>query len=191
MFSGIIEELGEVKKISKRDKIAILDIVAKKVLEDIDIGDSISINGVCLTITNKQRQILSFDVMPETLNSTTLRYLRVFDKVNLERSIKMGDRLSGHFVTGHIDCTGFIRKKNYIHDSMCVEVSIPIKFMEFISPKGSIAIDGISLTVGEKKSNTFTVYIIPHTFKNTTLGFKGPSTQVNIELDILAKLNRK
>ena len=187
MFSGIVEELGELEKISKRGNVTLFEIQAKKILEGINIGDSISVNGTCLTLTENKSGVLSFEVMPQTLKVTNLGVLRIKDKVNLERALKVGDRLSGHFVTGHIDSTGIIRRKNYINDNLSFEITIPAKFMHYVLPQGSIAIDGISLTIVDKRANTFTVYIIPHTLKNTTLGFKGPSDKVNIEFDILAK----
>jgi riboflavin synthase len=187
MFSGIIEELGELKKISKHGNITLLQIQAKKILEDVDISDSISVNGTCLTIIKKESDILSFEVMPQTLDMTNLGALRIKDKVNLERALRIGDRLSGHFVTGHIDCIGIIRRKNYVNNNLSFEIAIPAKFMQHCIPQGSIAVDGISLTIVDKRSDTFTVYIIPHTLKNTTLGFKGPSDKVNIEFDILTK----
>jgi riboflavin synthase len=187
MFTGIIEELAQTKSISKRGNINLLSVRANKVLDDTDVGDSIAVNGVCLTVIKKDSCSLSFEIMPETLKVTNLGSLRITDKVNIERSLKIGDRLSGHFVTGHIDCTGIIRKKNYIRDNLCFEVAVPAKLMSYILPKGSIAVDGISLTVADKSYGTFAVYIIPHTLKNTTLGFKGPSDKVNIEFDMLAK----
>jgi len=187
MFSGIIEELGTVKKISRQGNCALFGIQADKALQDTKIGDSISLNGACLTVVKKEGGVLNFEVIPETLKITNLGDLRVFAKVNLERSLKIGDRISGHFVTGHIDCIGIIRRKAYLQNNLCFEVATPHKFLKFILPKGSIAVDGISLTVADKKSNVFSVYIIPHTLKNTTLGFKGPSDKVNIEFDILAK----
>lgn len=187
MFTGIVEELGEVSNISKHGNINLLVIKANKVLEDVKIGDSISVNGACLTVIKRESDILSFEVMPETLSITNLGALRISDKVNLERSLKIGDRLSGHFVTGHIDCIGIIRKKNYVNNNLGFEIAIPTEFISYCLTKGSIAVDGISLTIQNKKANTFTVYIIPHTLKNTTLGFKGPSDKVNIEFDILAK----
>ena len=187
MFSGIVEELGELKKISKRGNVALFEVQAKKIKEDIKIGDSISVNGACLTVIKNELDVLSFEVMPQTFNETNLMTLKIKDKVNLERALKIGDRLSGHFVTGHIDCIGIIRHKKYVNDNLCFEIVIPAKFMNYILPRGSIAIDGISLTIVDKRSNTFTVYIIPHTLKNTTLGFKAPSDKVNIEFDILAK----
>ncbi len=187
MFSGIVEELGEVKKISRRGNITLLEINASETGEDVKTGDSIAINGACLTLTENKSGVLSFEVMPQTLKVTNLGVLRIKDKVNLERALKVGDRLCGHFVTGHIDSTGIIRRKNYINDNLSFEIAIPTKFMHYVLPQGSIAIDGISLTIVDKRANTFTVYIIPHTLKNTALGFKGPSDKVNIEFDILAK----
>lgn len=187
MFTGIIEELGEVKRISRQVKFTCLVIKAKKVPEDTRIGDSICVNGVCLTVIKKEKDILSFEVMPESLKVTNLGSLKIKDRVNLERALRIGDRLSGHFVSGHVDCIGIIRKKRYINNNLCFEITTPDKFTGYILPKGSIAVDGISLTIADKKFNTFSVYIIPHTFKNTTLGFKGPSDKVNIEFDILTK----
>lgn len=187
MFSGIVEELGVVKKISRRGNVTFFEIQADKVLEDVKIGDSIAVNGACLTVVKKEGRFLSFEVMPETLRITNLGTLKISGKVNLERSLKVGGRVSGHFVTGHIDCAGSIRKKGYSNGNLCFEIAVPGEFMGYVLPKGSISIDGISLTIVNKKSNTFSVYIIPHTLKNTTLGFKGPSDKVNIEFDILSK----
>lgn len=187
MFSGIIEQLGEVEKISKRGQVILFEIKAGSVSEDLKLGDSVSVNGACLTCIEKKSDVLAFEAMPETYKLTNLGALKIKDKVNLERALKIGDRLSGHFVTGHIDCTGIIRRKHLLNNNFCFEITVPVKFMGYIIPKGSIAIDGISLTIVNKKSNTFTVYIIPHTLKNTTLKFKGPSDKVNLEFDILTK----
>lgn len=187
MFSGIIEELGGVKNISKRGNTALLEVKAEKVSEDIKTGDSIAVNGVCLTLIKNESGVLSFEVMPQTLRATNLGSLRIRDKVNLERSLKIGERLSGHFVTGHVDCRGIIRKKNYLNGNLCFEIAIPPEFIKYCLPRGSIAVDGISLTLVSIRASTFTVCIIPHTLKNTTLGFKNPSDRVNIEFDILAK----
>jgi len=187
MFSGIVEESGVVKNIFKRGNSTLLEVKAEKVTEDAKIGDSIAVNGVCLTVVKNEQGCLSFEVIPETIKVSNLGTLKGSDKVNLERSLKMTDRLSGHFVTGHIDCVGIIRKKNYVKNNLGFEIAIPNEFIPYCLTKGSIAVDGISLTIQDKKANTFTVYIIPHTLKNTTLGFKGPSDKVNIEFDILAK----
>lgn len=187
MFSGIIEELGQLKNISRKGNLTLFEIEADKACLDTKIGDSISVNGVCLTVIKNENKFLSFEVMPETLKITNLGFLRIKDKVNLERALKVGDRIPGHFVNGHIDCIGLIRNKNYISGNLSFEIAVPLQFMRYVLPKGSIAVDGISLTIADKKSTTFHVYIIPHTLKNTTLGFKGPSDKVNIEFDILAK----
>jgi len=187
MFSGIVEELGQVMSIARRGGVTVFEIKADKVLGDSKTGDSISVNGACLTIIKKEKDCLFFEVMPQTLKITDLGILRSLDRVNLERSLKIGDRLSGHFVLGHVDCLGIIRKRSYRNNNLCFELGVPLEFMKYCLPKGSVAVDGISLTVAEKKANTFSVYIIPHTLKNTTLGFKGPSDKVNIEFDILAK----
>ena len=187
MFSGIVEELGRVKNISRRGKVILLTIEANKVLQDSSIGDSIAVNGCCLTIVEKEKTALSFEMMAETAKTTNLGRLKISDKVNLERSLKVGDRLSGHFVLGHVDCLGIIRSKGYRQDNLAFDISAPREFFKFVLPKGSVSLDGISLTIGGKSPGLFSVYLIPHTLKNTTLGFKGPSDKVNIEFDILAK----
>lgn len=187
MFTGIIEEIGEVKIISRRGTVVLFQIKAVVVSEELRKGDSISVNGTCVTVIENQSGILHFEVMPETLNHTNLGSLKIGDKVNLERALKIGERISGHFVTGHIDCAGLIRRKHFLNGNLCFEVSVPEKFMNNLVTKGSVAVDGVSLTVVNKRSNTFNVYIIPHTINNTTLKFKGPSDKVNIEFDILTK----
>jgi len=187
MFTGIIEELGQIKNISRRNNVTLFVIKADKILDDTKVGDSVSVNGVCLTVIKKETNSLTFEAIPGTLKVTNLGSLRILDKVNLERSLKIGDRLSGHFVTGHIDCMGAIRKKHYVNGNLCFEITVPQEFVEYCIPKGSITVDGISLTLVDKRSNTLTVYIIPHTLKNTTLGFKCPSDKVNIEFDLLLK----
>jgi len=187
MFTGIIEELGQVRSVSRKGRMSLLVISAGKVVDDLKTGDSISVNGTCLTVVDHDKQSISFEVMQETMQVTNLGSLKAYDRVNLERSLKVGERVSGHFVTGHIDCVGLIRRKSYINDNLSFEIAVPLEFMKYCLPKGSIAVDGISLTLMNKKSNIFSVYIIPHTLDNTTLGFKGPSDKVNIEFDILAK----
>ena len=185
MFSGIIEELGEVRKIRRIGRNTLLDVRADRISQDANIGDSIAINGTCLTIVKIHNNIIGFEIMPQTLRATNLGYLQFGDKVNLEQSLKVGDRISGHFVYGHIDCVGVIRRKTLIQDNLCFEITIPIKSISAVLPQDSIAVDGISLTVQNKKGNIFSVYIIPHTLKITTLGSKCPSDRVNIEIDKL------
>ena len=188
MFTGIVEELGQVIKLQRVGRNNLLELTADKVCEDAKIGDSIAVNGACLTLVKHCKHVLSFEVMPQTFQATNLINLKIKHKVNLERSLKAGDRVNGHFVYGHVDCVGVVRRKTFIQGNLCFEISIPVKFMPKIVLRGSVAVDGISLTVQNKKSSTFSVYIIPHTLKNTTLEYKGPSGRVNIELDKLNNL---
>ena len=183
MFTGIIEELGIVKNIERRSNLMHLGI-AVSFTSNVKIGDSISVNGVCLTAAKIENNILYFDLMQETLKTTNSAELRLNDKVNLEQALKAGDRLSGHIVTGHIDTTGIIR---FVSGQSVIEISISDKFMSGIVNKGSVAVDGVSLTVAEKKKDSFIVSIIPHTLKATTLGLKKPGDIVNIELDVMGK----
>lgn len=187
MFTGIIEELGRVREVSRQANLTVFKIQAERIPAQTACGESISVNGVCLTAVEIKQGQLVFEVMPETLRVTNLGSLKTGDRVNLERSLKIGDRLSGHFVTGHVDCIGIIRKKKYLEGNLCFEISLPAKFSRYALARGAIAVDGISLTVVDRRADTFRVYIIPHTLKNTTLGFKGPSGKVNIECDILVK----
>ena len=187
MFTGIIEEVGTVKKISRRALSSTFYIEATRVLSDTKIGDSIAVNGACLTVIRKEANLIVFDVVPETLRIANLGKLRIGEKVNLERSLKAGGRVSGHFVLGHVDCIGVIRKKAYIKGGLCFEIAVPPDFLKYVFSKGSVAIDGISLTIAEISRGSFKVYIIPHTLKNTNLSLRAPSDKVNIEFDILAK----
>lgn len=188
MFNGIIEELGQVKGLVRQsNNTTLLSVKAHTVLQETKKGDSIAVNGACLTVVKIDPCGVSFEVMAETLRVSSLGSLKAGDKVNLERSLRLEDRVSGHFVTGHIDGVGTIRKKNYRDKNLCFEIASPAALMRFIRPKGSIAIDGISLTVVHTHATTFSVYIIPHTLAHTTLEGKGPSDTVNIEIDILAK----
>lgn len=187
MFTGIIEELGIVKRISRSGNLILLEISALKVSEAVKIGESVSVNGVCLTVVKAGNNSISFEVMAETFKITNLGVLRINEKVNLESSLRLGDRVSGHFVLGHIDCLGIIRKRGMISGNMAFEIAVPVEFTKYCLPKGSVAVDGISLTIQEKKAGFFSIYIIPHTLKNTTLSFKGPSDKVNVEFDMLAK----
>jgi riboflavin synthase len=187
MFSGIVEYLGSVRNITKRGNITLFVLDCGKVALGTNIGDSIAVNGVCLTVVKIEGDNLYFEAMPQTLKLTNLGSLRIADKVNLERSLKIGDRVSGHFVTGHIDCLGVVRKKSILRGNLGFEIAVPNEFMKYCLLHGSISVDGISLTLASQKSNTFTVYIIPHTLKNTTLSLRRPSDKVNIEFDILAK----
>ncbi len=188
MFTGIIEELGKVQKIQRIARHTLLEIKTDKISRDANIGDSIAVNGACLTIAKKRDNILGFEIMPQTLQVANLAVLRMTQRVNLERALRLGDRVGGHFVYGHIDCTGIIRRRSFIRDNLCFEIAVPLEFMPMIILRGSVAIDGISLTVQGKKGNLFSVYIVPHTLKTTNLDFRRPSDKVNIETDKLATL---
>ncbi len=187
MFSGIVEELGKVRRIGRTASGYTLEVEAGQVLGGTKIGDSIAVNGVCLTVVGIGDASVSFYVMPETFRLTGLAGLHPRDAVNLERSLKVGDRIGGHFVSGHVDCTGSILRKRRVSGNLCLEVSIPAAFARYLLPKGSIAVDGISLTLVDRKAAGFTVYLIPHTVANTTLHGKGVGGKVNVEFDMLAK----
>lgn len=186
MFSGIVEELGEVKKIT-RGAAPVIRVKAGKVPEDLKVGDSISVNGVCLTVVRQSGDTFEADVMPETLRRTDLGQLKVGDKVNLERPLKLGDRLGGHLVSGHIDGVGTIIKKIREKNAFLLRISSPSELLRYMVEKGSVAVDGVSLTVIDSGNGSFSVSIIPHTAEITTLGIKGLGSKVNIEVDMMGK----
>jgi riboflavin synthase len=187
LFTGLILEMGEILSVKRRSGGAILSLKSKEVAASAKQGDSISVNGVCLTVINTNTNILSFDLSEETLRSANLGSLKTGDAVNLEPSLSFDSKIGGHFVTGHVDAAGKIRSKANIGDMMKVEIEAPVNVINFLVEKGSVAVDGISLTVVDILKNSFTVMIIPHTAKLTTIGFKGPGDTVNIEADILGK----
>ena len=187
MFTGIIEELGRVRSLRTGSGRNILTIEAARVLEGSRIGDSISVNGVCLTVTGMGPGWFSADVMPETFRRTGLGALRAGAGVNLERALALGDRLGGHLVSGHIDGIGRVIARRPEENAVVFEVECGPEIRRYLATKGSVALDGISLTVGGLTSGGFWVSIIPHTLKVTTLGEKGPGDSVNIEVDLLAR----
>lgn len=187
MFTGIIEELGTVKKAAVLGNTIKLTIKASKITEDIKLGDSISVNGVCLTVTEFHHDEFSVDVMPETFKSTSLSKLKERTLVNLERAMAANGRFGGHFVTGHVDGTGQILKKRPSENAIYADISVPRSFSHLLLMKGSIAIDGTSLTIFGITDQSVTVSIIPHTAKESVLGFKQAGDMVNLEFDMLAK----
>jgi len=187
MFTGIIEELGSLKGISMGGKSARLSVGAGTVTEDVKLGDSIAVNGVCLTVVEFDTSGFSADVMAETLRRTNLGELKPGDRVNLERALRPSDRLGGHIVSGHIDGVGAIESVVKEDIANVFTVSGPSEVMRYVIEKGSIAIDGISLTVVDHTEKNFRVSIIPHTAAQTTLGVKKPGDKVNLEADVLAK----
>lgn len=187
MFTGIIEELGTVKSIERADEHARLTITCKAFGADVKIGESIAVNGVCLTVVQRKGVSVSFDAVYETLRKTALGHLAVGDSVNLERPLPVGGRFGGHFVQGHVDGTGSIASIRQIDNSYLIFIDIPRDLMRYIVKKGSIAVDGISLTVVDAEDKTFSVSIIPHTWDATNLSGKHAGDPVNIETDIIAK----
>jgi len=183
MFTGIIEEIGMVKGVSS----GCLTMEAKKVLEDTNPGDSISVNGACLTVTSIGKDNFSVDVMPETIRRTNLGRLHYGDLVNLERAILAGGRLGGHFVQGHVDDVGEILSLQPEEGAWIARISAPANLMAYVVTKGFIAVDGVSLTVVEYDDFSFSVSLVAYTREHTTLGNKKPGDRVNLEVDIVAK----
>ncbi len=188
MFTGIIEEMGTIKQIKIiSPKATKLTVKAKKVLTDVGLGDSISVNGICLTVTDFTLEQFQVDAMPETIKSTSLNMLEVESKVNLERSMPVNGRFGGHFVSGHVDGTGEIIKKVKQENAMYYTIKLPENLAIFTLLKGSIAVDGVSLTIFERNENTLIISLIPHTVSETILGMKKEGDIVNIECDMFAK----
>jgi riboflavin synthase len=191
MFTGLIEEIGEIKSIEKGNKSARIIIKAEGILKDTKIGDSISTNGVCLTVTSVNKTRFSVDVMAETIRSSNLSKLKQGSHVNLERALKLGDRLGGHMVSGHIDGVGTIVDIYKEENATWVSVETTENILKYIVHKGSITIDGISLTVAYVDENIFKVSIIPLTKDETTLVIKSIGDEVNLESDMMAKYVEK
>jgi riboflavin synthase len=191
MFTGIIEGLGTVNRISRKGEDALLIVDTSVNLDDINVGDSISVSGACLTVTEKGAQRFSADVSAETLTRTNIKSLKTGDKVNLEKSLRLNSFLGGHLVLGHVDGIGKIQEKVSKATSILFSVEIDAGLSRYVVEKGSVAVDGISLTVNRCEKNRFYVNIIPHTVRNTTLGFKKTADTVNIETDIIGKYVEK
>ncbi|MCR5543837.1 MAG: riboflavin synthase [Eubacterium sp.] len=187
MFTGIIEETGTIKSIKKGSRSASLSISAKNIMDDVKVGDSIAVNGVCLTATSVSTSGFTADVMAETLRRSSLGALNPGDKVNLERAMLMNGRFGGHIVSGHIDGTGEISSFEKEDNAVWVTISTDKTILKYIIQKGSIAIDGISLTVAYVDDKVFKVSIIPHTAQETTLLSKKKGDIVNLENDIVGK----
>lgn len=187
MFTGLVEEIGKIENIKKGVRSMVLNVRAKKVLEDSKLGDSIAVNGVCLTVTETGANYFLADVMPKTYELTNLRYLKTGDAVNLERAMKLGERFGGHIVQGHIDKVAKIISKTKQENAQIVEIALPKESAKYILAHGSVSIDGTSLTVAEKNSNSFTVYLIPTTQNEVTLSLKKIGEFVNLEFDVIGK----
>lgn len=187
MFTGIVEEMGVVTNLVKGVTGTHLNILASTVLADLSIGASISVNGACLTVTSKAEREFSVDVSPETLSVTTLGSLAAGSPVNLERAMKLNERIGGHLVSGHVDGIGLIRTRRQDGNAVVLVIEAPKEVLRYCVPKGSITVDGISLTINDVADRSLTVSIIPHTAKVTTLGIKQEGEQVNLESDLIGK----
>jgi len=183
MFTGIVEEVGTVRSAGAGR----LTVAARKVPDDTALGDSVAVNGVCLTIVDMTSDLFSVDVMPETLRRTNLGSLKAGDRVNLERPLAVGGRFGGHFVQGHIDGTGRVASVTPERDAVLLRFEAPQEVMRYIVEKGFIAVDGVSLTVVECSSTAFGVSLVDYTQRNSTLGGKRAGDVVNLEVDIIAK----
>ena len=191
MFTGIIEEVGVVKSIRMGAQSAVITIQAEKVMEDIHVGDSIATNGVCLTVTSFDKNSYSVDVMHETLRRTNLGTLKSGSRVNLERAMAADGRFGGHIVAGHVDDPGTITSMEKDDNAIWITIRTTPAVLKYIVEKGSIAIDGISLTVARVDDKSFAVSVIPHTGANTTLLEKKPGDTVNLETDMVGKYVEK
>jgi riboflavin synthase len=191
MFTGIVTAMGSIRRVTRRSQDARLEIGTALELGDVLIGDSIAVSGVCLTVTALGAGQFTADVSAETLARTTLKTAAAGDPVNLEKALRVGDRLGGHIVLGHVDGVGEILEKTIRSDSLLYAFRIDPGLSRYIAEKGSITVDGISLTLNSCEKNRFYVTIIPHTAAGTTLGGKGKSDTVNIEIDIIARYLEK
>jgi riboflavin synthase len=187
VFTGIVEELGTVRSLETSGESARIKITARKVLTGSRLGDSVAVNGVCLTVSAFAGNSFTADIMPETLRKTNLLHLKAGDQVNLERALALGGRLGGHLVSGHIDGVGKVREKYNESNAIIFHFSAPAEVIRLIVPRGSVAVDGISLTVAAVERETFSVSVIPHTATETTLGYRKTGDPVNLENDLIGK----
>lgn len=191
MFTGLIEELGKVQSLTGLGESYRLTVGAKKVLQDLAIGDSVAVNGACLTVVTKTDNAFTVDVMPETARRTVIGALHVGEGVNLERTLRFGDRLEGHLVAGHVEGVGRILHRQEDGNAVVFRIGCEKSLTHYIIEKGSVAVDGISLTVTAVEENSFSVSVIPHTAAVTTLGFKRVGDKVNVETDLIGKYIEK
>jgi riboflavin synthase len=188
MFTGLVETIGEVLSRKGTDQGGVRFCVrASAIAGEVRLGDSVAVNGCCLTVSEKNGDVLSFDLLQETLARTSLGKAQIRGRVNLERALAAGGRLGGHFVQGHVDCTAAILGIEPSGADVRLEIALPAGGAQYFVPKGSIAVDGISLTVAELKESSFVVWIIPHTLAATNLGSRSAGDFVNLEYDVLAK----
>jgi riboflavin synthase len=191
MFTGLIETQGTIARTERKDGGVLLEIYAPEFGRDMAIGDSVAIDGACLTVVKFIRGAFIADVSQETLERTTLGGVKQGSKVNLERALRLSDRLGGHFVTGHVDAIGRLLMRQQAGNSVVYQFQVPATLMPYVVPKGSIAVDGISLTVAQIKGESFAAAVIPHTEEATTLKDKPIGAPVNLEADVLGKYIRR
>jgi len=191
MFSGIVKHTGKINKIYKNNNNYIIEILSKIKFLRSEIGSSISCSGTCLTIEKYKANISRFYISKETLRRTNFKFLKKGDFVNLEKSLKYGDRISGHFVQGHVDTTSAIKKINFIGKSQFINFKLAKKFKKYLIQKGSITINGVSLTISKILIDGFQIVIIPHTLKLTNLIYLSERSVVNVEFDVLGKYIKK
>ncbi len=191
MFTGLIEEIGKIKSISVIPGGRRLRISAGKIFDDLKVDDSVSVNGICLTAVKIDKNEFECEVVGVTLSKTTLKDFKTNDEVNLERAVRLADRLGGHLVQGHVNGIGSIKKISKLGDNYYIEINFPDELKKYIIDEGSIAVDGISLTVARIENNTCGLSIIPHTWNNTILKNKHEGNAVNIETDVIAKYVEK
>jgi len=187
MFTGLVEEKGKLSGKTHTGEGLRLTFTADKVFDDLKIGDSIAVNGVCLTVVEQKEKIFSVDAIEETLKKSNLGSLNENDQVNLERPLKAEARLGGHFVLGHVDATGTVEEIKELSNSHFIKISFQQKYAKYLIPVGSVAIDGVSMTVAELERNNFSVGIIPHTWQETIFSNKKIGDTVNLEFDVLGK----
>ena len=187
MFTGLIESVGKVQSLKRQGESGQLRIVSSLVEGDLQLGESIAVNGACLTVTAWDQSSFSVDISPETMNCTTLGMLRPNQQVNLERALCLADRLGGHLVSGHIDCIATVRRRYQDQNAIRFDFAVPQKVMRYLVVKGSVAVDGISLTVNRVEHDMFSVAVIPHSVEKTTLKLCREGSQVNVETDLLGR----
>ncbi len=190
MFTGIIEGQGRILSIEHKGEGAVISVSIPELFSDVCLGESIAVNGICLTVTSYSNSHFTADISRETMDKSTFRSAGVRDIVNLERSLRPDSRIGGHFVQGHVDTVGYLKDFIKMPDSYLLKIDLPENTASFTVDKGSIAVDGISLTIAEKEGNRISIYVIPHTFKETSLSSKKAGDGVNIETDILGKYVR-
>ncbi|MGH7235857.1 MAG: riboflavin synthase [Nitrospiraceae bacterium] len=187
MFTGLVEEMGVIKRLEKSGAGTTLTILASSVMDDLEVGASISVNGACLTVVSVGEREFAVEVSPETLAVTTLGQLGAGTPVNLERAMRVHERIGGHLVAGHVDGVGSIRNRTPEGNAIVLTIEAPKEVLRYCVHKGSITLDGISMTLNEVSDRTFRVAVIPHTAKATTLGLKKPGETVNLEADLIGK----